>query len=200
MKQFFTFATFCLGSLIFVQPASALRVDWKVYGPNPINFHDEAYTIQYTYVLKYRPEPKAPKGKVVTLEFNKPKDADDLMHAFFMKLNSGRVKLNEQSSRDELAKIFARMPCPRAKIEVKSFFTRNPALRIVAPELKADHTYKAIIIDGCLNERVPECILPMGGDPQYMMTYIDLVEGFERCRKAMVEAIKTKGLVPNVDH
>jgi hypothetical protein len=167
-----------------------MTIDWSLSGPNPLNGDNSLHQCNYTSVLRLRKPKKEGDAPTKTLFFSKPNDLTNMDHEACQTILSNLTNLDQPLVRDQIAKIISDFPCPDANIKIKSFQAKNAAIKAVFPNARTNRSLKSVVVDGCLKERLDECIIPMGQDPDFIMTFEDLKQGMELCSEAMKAAVK----------
>jgi hypothetical protein len=167
-----------------------MTLDWTIRGPSAIKNDNSSQICAYQGVLSDRPAKKETDPPVPTLKFEKPDSLGAAEHDSCQIIMSNLTNLDQPSIREQIAKIINQFPCPNANVTIKAFQIKNNAIKTVYPTARSNRTMNLVRVDGCLKERIQECVIPMSEDPVFIMTYEDLKNGLARCRDAMKAAVQ----------
>ena len=179
-----------LVSSILSTPSHAMTLDWTIRGPNAVKNDNSSQICAYQGVLSERAAKKETEPPVPTLKFEKPGSLNQAEHDSCQLIMSNLTNLEQASVREQIAKIINQFPCPNANVMIKAFQIKNNAIKTVYPTARSNRTMNLVRVEGCLKERIQECVIPMSEDPVFIMTYEDLKNGLSRCRDAMNAAVQ----------
>lgn len=179
-----------LVSSTFAMSSHSLTLDWTLRGPSAIHDDNSAQICAYQGVLSEKPAKKETDPAVPTLKFEKPEALSSTEHDSCQIIMSNLTNLEQPAVREQIAKIINEFPCPNANIAIKAFQMKNNAIKTVYPSARSNRTMNLVRVEGCLKERLKECVIPMSEDPVFIMTYEDLKNGLARCRDAMKAAVQ----------
>jgi hypothetical protein len=181
--QIFILATFSGHSL-------AMTVNWTMRGTNPLKNDNSSQVCAYENVLSERAAKKETNPPIPTIKFEKSDSLARSDHESCQTIMANLTNLDQPSVRDQIASIFRQFPCPDANVAIKSFQIKNDAIKTVYPTARSNRTMNLVLVEGCLKQRLDECVIPMSKDANFIMTYEDLKNGLARCRDAMNAAVQ----------
>jgi hypothetical protein len=168
----------------------AMTVSWTMRGTNPAKNDNSSQVCTYENVLTERPAKKETSPPIPTIRFAQPDALAPSEHESCQTIMANLTNLDQPSVRDQIASILRQFPCPDANIGIKSFQIKNEAIKTVYPTARSNRTMNLVLVEGCLKQRLDECVIPMSKDASFIMTYEDLKNGLARCRDAMQAAVQ----------